>query len=147
MTPIPYDFKPAAAVAAVVMVGCDRYLLQHRDSRPGIWYPGLWGLFGGEVEAGESTEDALRRELGEELGLIPRRVNYFLDVRFNFSFARGQLSRSVYEVEVEADELTSLELREGAGAGSFAIPELAALRIVPNDLFVLDIHISRRGRQ
>jgi 8-oxo-dGTP pyrophosphatase MutT (NUDIX family) len=42
-------------------------LLQHRDDKPDIADPGLWSLFGGSVEEGESIEDALIRELWEEL--------------------------------------------------------------------------------
>ena len=33
------------------------------------YYPGVWDLFGGHVEDGESSEDALRREAREELGV------------------------------------------------------------------------------
>ena len=32
-------------------------------------YPDAWDLFGGHVEAGESLEEALRREAREELGV------------------------------------------------------------------------------
>ncbi|MBA3947549.1 MAG: NUDIX hydrolase [Herpetosiphonaceae bacterium] len=33
------------------------------------WYPNLWDIFGGHVEAGEDLEAALVRELQEELGI------------------------------------------------------------------------------
>ena len=33
------------------------------------FYPDMWDLFGGHVEAGESAEEALRREGREELGV------------------------------------------------------------------------------
>lgn len=54
-------------VAAIVRSG-DRVLLCHRhpDRR---WYPDVWDFPGGHVEDGEQPDQALRRELVEELGI------------------------------------------------------------------------------
>ena len=61
--------RASSAVAAIVVVDQDRYLMQLRDDIPGIWYPGHWGLFGGAIDTGEDEIAALRRELREELEL------------------------------------------------------------------------------
>ena len=38
------------------------------------WLAGAWDVFGGHIEPGESELDALRRELDEELGIVPTRL-------------------------------------------------------------------------
>lgn len=45
-------------------------LLQQRDEKPGIHSPGYWTLWGGRVEEGETPDQAIRRELCEELELV-----------------------------------------------------------------------------
>ena len=56
--------KPADAAVALIVVGHERrYLMQLRDQKSGIFYPGHWGLFGGATDPGESPEQTLEREL------------------------------------------------------------------------------------
>jgi 8-oxo-dGTP diphosphatase len=61
----------AEAIVAGAMVKDGRILLCHRspDRR---WYPDVWDLPGGHVEPGETSTEALRRELREELGVSVR---------------------------------------------------------------------------
>lgn len=57
-------------VASVMLVNFRGHvLLQQRDDRPDLAYAGQWTLFGGQVEAGETPEQCIRRELKEELDL------------------------------------------------------------------------------
>jgi len=44
-----------------------RILLQLRDNKQGIDYPNKWGTFGGQIEEGETPEEAIKREIREEL--------------------------------------------------------------------------------
>jgi 8-oxo-dGTP diphosphatase len=44
-------------------------LLLLRDNKPGIPYPNQWYILGGIVEEGETYEEAIAREMLEELGL------------------------------------------------------------------------------
>lgn len=56
-------------IVAALVIRAGRVLLCHRtaDRR---WYPDVWDLAGGHVEAGETPARALVRELREELGVI-----------------------------------------------------------------------------
>lgn len=44
-------------------------VLLGRRSADRAWLPGAWDVFGGHIDAGETAEDALSRELLEELGV------------------------------------------------------------------------------
>ena len=46
-------------------------LLQLRDNIPSIRFPNHWGCIGGGVELGETPEQAMLREVDEELGIVP----------------------------------------------------------------------------
>ena len=56
----------------------DRVLLQLRDDIIGVPFPGQWGFFGGNIEAGETPRYAAFRELHEELCIEPKRLVFVL---------------------------------------------------------------------
>ncbi|MEB3147756.1 MAG: NUDIX hydrolase [Sphaerospermopsis sp.] len=55
-------------VAIVILYQDNKYLMQLRDNIPTIAAAGCWGLFGGHLEADETPEIALVREVKEEIG-------------------------------------------------------------------------------
>ncbi|MDO5690852.1 MAG: NUDIX domain-containing protein [Pseudomonadota bacterium] len=60
--------RPVVDVAVGVLIGADgAFLLTSRPA--GKVYAGYWEFPGGKLEAGESVEAALARELHEELGI------------------------------------------------------------------------------
>jgi len=58
-------------VTAILPYVRDRVLLQLRDIKRHINFPGTWGFFGGSVEGGESIKRGAYRELFEEIGYKP----------------------------------------------------------------------------
>ena len=60
-----YPVVPRVGVGAVVLDGA-RVLLVRRGKAPAH---GKWSLPGGMVELGETTREAVRREIAEECGL------------------------------------------------------------------------------
>jgi NAD+ diphosphatase len=63
----------AASVAALIEDAQGRLLVTVRGKEPG---KGLWDLPGGFVDPGESAEEALRREVREEVGLDIEAMQY-----------------------------------------------------------------------
>ena len=54
-----------------------RLLIYLRDDKPEIPFPGHWDFFGGHLEAGETPEEALVREVREELGVELNAWSFF----------------------------------------------------------------------
>ena len=65
---VPHEQARIARCVGGAMVRRGRVLLVRRSPQA-RHYPGVWDVFGGHVEAGESLEEALRREAREELGV------------------------------------------------------------------------------
>lgn len=61
--------KKMKGAAVVILDDKDRLLLLKRSMKSG-WMPGKWGLPGGKVESGETSEEGAARETKEETGLI-----------------------------------------------------------------------------
>jgi 8-oxo-dGTP diphosphatase len=52
-------------------------LLYLRDNKPGIPFPQHWDLIGGHVEKGETPDEALKREVMEELNYELKEYKFF----------------------------------------------------------------------
>jgi len=139
--------RPADAAGALILVGADQhYLMQLRDQKAGIFYPGHWGVFGGAIDKGETPDETLRRELEEELGLAVKSMRYFTEFSFDFSFCGlGRLTRRYFEVPVEFAALSELILGEGAALRVFSARDLlTGPRVVPFDAFAIWMHAAQR---
>jgi len=133
---------PRDAAVALIVVDDRRYLLQLRDQKPKIFYPGHWGLFGGAIEAEEDPAAGLKRELNEELGLDVPESRYFTNFTFDYG-QHGSVFRRFYEVKIAGSALTHLMLREGAEMRAFPASEILNMpRVVPYDSFAVWLHAS-----
>jgi 8-oxo-dGTP pyrophosphatase MutT (NUDIX family) len=98
------DHRPVVAIA--ILHQGHRFLMQLRDNIPTIRYPGYWALFGGHLEPDEDPDQAVRRELQEEIGHTPDLLTPF------GIYADEQVVRHVYWGPLSV-ELSTLQLNEG----------------------------------
>ena len=93
----------AVEVALAMLQREGRWLMQLRDDMPGIVAPGCWGLFGGHLDPGETAEQALRRELLEEIGWQAGELGFWLQHRNERRVAhifRGPLTAPLEQLEL-----------------------------------------------
>ena len=96
-------------------------------------YKGWWEFPGGKIEAGETPEEAIVREIREELAATIRVSELFLTVEYDYE--RFHLSMDCFYAEVAAGKLT---LREAAEARWLAPEEFGDVRWLPADREVVE---------
>jgi 8-oxo-dGTP diphosphatase len=99
------------------------FLLQLRDIKDWIPYPGHWGAFGGEIENHENPEMAGCRELKEELGYVPEVIHYFRDY-----FIDSNVHLHVFYAEITVP-ISEMNLMEGLDMGLFSLEEIYSLEL------------------
>jgi ADP-ribose pyrophosphatase YjhB (NUDIX family) len=137
----------ANAVVGLMILDDGRYLMQLRSQAPSIFYPGHWGLFGGAVEPGETAEEALARELREELAVEIAGASYFTEFTFDFSYCgQGKVWRRYYRIELGMNAMDKMILGEGSAMGAFTARDiLLRPRVVPYDAFAIWMDASAYG--
>jgi 8-oxo-dGTP diphosphatase len=114
---------PVHVAVGVIVDARRRILLSRRaeDAHQG----GLWEFPGGKVEPGESLQDALGRELREELAIEPVHTAPLLEVAHDYGDKRVLLDvHLVWEYSGSATGLEGQPLAwvEAAALGDYAFP-------------------------
>ena len=126
-------------VAVGVLLRADGALLLSTRP-PGKAYEGYWEFPGGKIEAGESVEQALRRELIEELGITIGPAQAWKVTEHDYPHALVRLHWC------KVDQWTGeFEMREGQAMAWQQWP-LAVRPILPGALPVLQWLAEERGQ-
>jgi len=110
-------------VALALIQRGDRWFLQRRDLANPV-LPGCWEFPGGKIEGGETPEEALVRELHEEVGFILRTLR-------PWPLLKGAVRLHPFLAEVEGEPITDLAW------GWFKVDEIRRLSIPPMNAALL----------
>ena len=127
----------AVQVALAMLQREGRWLMQLRDEIPSIVAPGCWGLFGGHLEAGETPEQAVRRELMEEINWQPSVVDLVMVHHIHRRTAhvfRGELSVPLERLQLMEGQDIALVSPEELLLGSIWSTRLGCYRPLADGL-------------
>ena len=128
---------PVDVAVGVLIDAGGRFLLTSRP--PGKVYAGHWEFPGGKLEPGESVEQALRRELHEELGITIGRPEPWKVEQFDYPHALVRLHFcKVFDWQGE------FEMREGQQMAWQALP-VEVVPVLPGTVPVLQWFAEERG--
>ena len=110
-------------VAKAILLERGNFVLQLRDDKPLLDFPGMWSLFGGAIEKNEDPQEAMLREIEEELCIKVK------DICFLWDWEDGKkVHHKIYEADI-----TSLwgrhQLMEGQATDSFNYDQLKTLHM------------------
>ena len=92
-------------VAGIIFDSKGRFLLARRPV--GKVYEGFWEFPGGKIEKNEIASEALIRELQEELGITPKKMQSWVQKKFRYP--HGDVCIEFFKVSDWTGELKPLE--------------------------------------
>lgn len=108
-------------IAAVILENDKKEILLYlRDNKPTIPFPHHWDLFGGYIEEGETPEQALVREVKEELDYNLEDYKFFKkyeclegDAHPNIKYVYiGKIDKSIKDIKLQVGEKLQFISRE-----------------------------------
>jgi 8-oxo-dGTP diphosphatase len=127
--------EPLRVAAAVLFDAAGSVLITQRPA--GKYMAGYWEFPGGKLDSSESAEQALARELREELGIELRRCHRLLELRHHY--AQRAVHLEVFVVEESHGEPSGLE---GQALKWVSVAALGQENLLPADRPIVEALIA-----
>jgi 8-oxo-dGTP diphosphatase len=114
-------------IAKAILLERGNFVLQLRDDKPSIVFPNMWSLFGGEIEKNEDPQEAILREIEEELCVKVKDISFLWDCIY-YQEEGKEFHHKIYVADITL-LWGSHQLMEGQAADSFNWSQLKTLRI------------------
>ena len=101
--------KKIIEVVGAAIIKEDKVLVMQRSNQ--MTLPGMWEFPGGKVEANETEQEALIREIKEELSVTINILDYINEASYDYDFGTVQLK--VYTAEIISGQITLEEHSDG----------------------------------
>lgn len=100
--------KRIEVVGAAIIQGNEILAMQRGEQ---MTLPGMWEFPGGKIEAGETEQEALIREIKEELNVEIKIRDYINEASYDYDF--GTVILKVYTAEIVAGQILMEEHSDG----------------------------------
>ena len=102
-------------VVAFIYTDTGKVILQKRKSNKAT-YAGVWSITGGHVLAGENNEEAIIREIKEELNLNIEKENVIYITTYKSKKIKGDVINnnfiSIYNVKISENQFETIEIQK-----------------------------------
>lgn len=136
---------------AAIIVHKGKYLFQKRDSKKGIFYPGLYGLFGGNNNSKEIPKKTMKRELLEEIDIEFKKIKHFITIKLesnHFNPKNSSIFRRYFFIcELPNKSINKINLLEGQSYKFIDINKESGKKFVPFDYAVARYHFMFNSKK
>lgn len=122
-----FDLDKIIEVVGAAILKDNKVLAMQRSEQMSL--PGMWEFPGGKVESSETEEQALIREIKEELNIEIKILDYINEATYPYDF--GTVSLKVYTAEIVAGTISLAEHSDGKWLEA---KEMANLNWAPVDI-------------